>query len=120
MLQTARTVLTEVNKISGTLSHLQSFLLGNETLDRSRTQLLQVEQVITVVCRYVLILFELEKLLDTLKIDDMGIRDCVCLAKKEKTIGGLVQRLQNHNASLPLVLHILNESVRQLTFLFPC
>ncbi|KAL8847466.1 MAG: hypothetical protein Q9221_007492 [Calogaya cf. arnoldii] len=106
--QTARTVLTEVNEISGTLSHLQSFLLGNETLDRSRTQLLQVDQVITVVSGCVLTFSELEKLFDTLKTDDMGIRDCVRWAKKEKTIGGLVQRLQNHKASLSLVLHILN------------
>lgn len=106
--QTARTVLTEVNEISGTLSYLQSFLLGNETLDRSRTQLLQVDQVVTVVSGCVLTFSELEKLLDTLKTDDMGIRDCVRWVKKEKTIGSLVQRLQNHKASLSLVLHILN------------
>lgn len=31
--QTARMVLTEVNKISLTLSHLQSFLPGNEALN---------------------------------------------------------------------------------------
>ncbi|KAI4262147.1 MAG: hypothetical protein L6R42_002671 [Xanthoria sp. 1 TBL-2021] len=108
--QTAQIVLTEVNEISGTLSHLQSFLLGNETLDRSRTQLLQVDQVVTVVSGCVLTFSELEKLLDSLKTDNMGIRDCVRWARKEKLITGLVQRLQNHKASLSLVLHILNSN----------
>ncbi|KAL8728644.1 MAG: hypothetical protein Q9166_005259 [cf. Caloplaca sp. 2 TL-2023] len=106
--QTARTVLTEVNEISGTLSHLQSFLLGNESLDRSRAQLLQVDQVVTVISGCVLTFSELEKLLDSLKTDEMGIRDCIRWARKEKTIDSLVQRLQNHKSSLSLVLHILN------------
>ncbi|KAL8856197.1 MAG: hypothetical protein Q9178_007162 [Gyalolechia marmorata] len=106
--QTAQIVLTEVNEISGTLSHLQSFLLGNETLDQSRTKLLQVDQVVTVVSGCVLTFSKLEKLLDSLKTDDIGIRDCVRWARKEKSISGLVQRLQNHKASLSLVLHILN------------
>ena len=43
---------------------------------------MHVEQVITVVGGCVLTFFELEKLLDTLKTNDIGIRDRVCLGKE--------------------------------------
>ncbi|KAL9034764.1 MAG: hypothetical protein Q9180_005226 [Flavoplaca navasiana] len=106
--QTARIILAEVNGISGTLTHLRSFLLGKETSELSRTQLLQVDHVVAVVSGCVLTFSELEKLLDSLKTDNMGIRDCVRWAKKEKAIAGLVQRLQNEKASLSLIMHVLN------------
>ena len=106
--QTAKTVLTEVNEISGTLSQLEPFLLGEDTPYPSRAELLQIDQIITVLSGCVLTFTELEKMMDTLKTDDMGIRDCVRWARKEKSIGGLVQRLQNHKVSLSLVLHIVN------------
>lgn len=106
--QTARAVLTEVDDISSTLSHLQSFLLGNEYSDRSRTQLLQVDQVVTIISGCVLTFSELEKLLDGLKAEGMGILDRVHWARKEKAISNLVQRLQNHKGSLSLILHVLN------------
>ncbi|KAL8672932.1 MAG: hypothetical protein Q9168_002638 [Polycauliona sp. 1 TL-2023] len=106
--QTARTVLTEVNEISGTLTHLQSFLLGSKAVDSSRTRLLLVDHVVTVVSGCLLTFSELESLMDTLKTEDMEIRDCVRWAKNEKSICSLVLRLQNHKASLSLVLLILN------------
>ncbi|KAI4218154.1 MAG: hypothetical protein L6R40_008800, partial [Gallowayella cf. fulva] len=56
----------------------------------------------------VLTFSELERVLDDLKSDDMCIRDCVRWAKQEKAINNLVQKLQNHKASLSLILHVLN------------
>ena len=104
----ARIIITEVNDVSGILSHLQSFLLGNEFQDRSRTSLLKVDHVVTIVGGCVLTFSELEKFLDQLKVDGMGVLDCMKWAKKEQSMLALVQRLQNHKASLTLMLNILN------------
>ncbi|KAL8831878.1 MAG: hypothetical protein Q9170_005105 [Blastenia crenularia] len=106
--QTARIVLAEVSDISGTLAPLQSFLLGNESSDRSRTELLQIDQVITIMSGCVLTFSELEKLLDKLEADGKGILHRIQWAKKEKAIASLIQRLQNHKASLSLILQVLN------------
>ena len=106
--QQAQVVLTEVSDIGGILSHLQSFLLGSESPNRSRTSLLKVEKVVTVVSGCVLTFSELEKLLDELKTEGLDILDRLKWARKESAIMGLIQRLQNHKASLSLVLNILN------------
>ncbi|KAL9067306.1 MAG: hypothetical protein Q9161_007006 [Pseudevernia consocians] len=106
--QQAQVVLTEVNDIGGILSHLQSYLVGLDTPNRSRTSLLKVEKVVTIVSGCVLTFSELEKLLDALKTEDLKVSDCLKWARKESAIMGLIQRLQNHKASLSLVLIILN------------
>ena len=41
--QQARVIITEVSDMSGILSHLQSFLLGNEFSDASRASLLKLD-----------------------------------------------------------------------------
>lgn len=106
--RSARAVLTEVNDIKSTLEHLRSFLSGNECSDKSRTELLQVHQVVTIMSGCVLTFSELERVLDGLKAEGMAIFDRARWARKEKVIGNLVQRLQNHKASLSLILHVLN------------
>ncbi|CAF9925345.1 hypothetical protein IMSHALPRED_006448 [Imshaugia aleurites] len=104
----AQIVLTEVSDIGDILSHLQSFLLGLDSPDKSRTSLLKVEKVVTIVSGCVLTFSELEKLLDELKTEGLDILDRLKWARKESAIMGLIQRLQNHKASLSLVLSILN------------
>ena len=106
--QQAKVVLTEVSDIGGILSHLQSFLLGLDLPDRSRTSLLRVEKVVTIVSGCVVTFSELEKLLDELKTGDLDIVNRLKWARKESAITRLIQRLQNHKASLSLVLDILN------------
>ena len=106
--QQANVVLTEVSDIGGILSHLQSFLLGLDSSDRSRTSLLKVEKVVTIVSGCVLTFSELEKLLDEMETGDLDILDRFKWARKESAIVGLIQRLQNHKASLSLILNILN------------
>lgn len=103
----ARTVLSEVSDISGTLSQLQSFLLGNKISGRSRRELLQVDEIIKITGGCVLTFSEFRKLLDSLKTDNLGVLDCARWARKEKAISTLVQRLQNHKGSLSLVLNVL-------------
>ncbi|KAL8961543.1 MAG: hypothetical protein Q9193_001916 [Seirophora villosa] len=106
--QAARYVLAEVLGISGTLSQLQSLLLGNAQVERSRTQLLQVDHVVTIVSACVLTFSELSELLDELKTEGMDLLARTRWARKDKTISKLIQRLQHHKASLSLILNILN------------
>ena len=106
--QQAQVVLVEVNDISAILSHLQSFLLGLNAPDRLRTSLLKVEKVVTIVSGCVSTFSELEKLLDEMKTENLDILDRLWWARKESAIVDLIRRLQNHKASLSLVLNILN------------
>ena len=107
-------IITEINDISGTLSHLQSFLLGNEYSDTSRTSLLKADHIVTILSGCVMTFSELEKLLDALKTKDMKILDSIKWARREKDITALIQRLQNHKISLSLMFDILNGLVRNL------
>lgn len=104
----ARHVTTEVNDTSAILSHLQSLLISSEFGDQSRTSLLKVEHVVAIASGCVLTFSDLEKLLDELKTDGMGALDCMKWARKETEIHTLLQRLQNHKASLSLMLEVLN------------
>lgn len=106
--QQVKVVLAEVSDIGGILSHLQSFLFGLDTPERSRTALLKVEKVVTIVGSCVLTFSELEKLLDDLKTENLNLLDSLKWARKESAIVALIQRLHNHKASLSIVLDILN------------
>ncbi len=104
----AQAVLTEVSDIDGILSHLQSFLLGLDSPNISRTSLLKVDRVVTIVSGCVLTFSELEKMLDELKTGNLDVLDRLKWARKESAIVDLIHKLQNHKASLSLVLNILN------------
>ncbi|KAL9628464.1 MAG: hypothetical protein Q9164_007266 [Protoblastenia rupestris] len=106
--QQARAMATEVSETSVILSQLQSFLLGQESADRSRTSLLKIDDIVTIVTGCLLTFAELEDLLDQLKTEGMDTLDRVKWIKKESTIKDLIQRLQSHKASLSLMLNILN------------
>lgn len=110
--QQAHVVLTEVSHISAILSQLQSYLFGLEIPDRSRMSLLNVEKLVTVVSDCVLTFSELEKLLDGFKTEELDVLDRLKWVRKGSAVLGLIQRLQNHKASLSLVLGILNGFVR--------
>ena len=104
----AQIVLTEVSEIAGILSHLQSFLLGRESAGKSRTSMLELEQVVTIISSCVLTFSELEKMLDEMKTGDLDMLSRFRWARKESAILILIERLQNHKASLSLMLSILN------------
>lgn len=110
----ARHVLTEVNDISGILSHLQTFLIGQEYVESSRTSMLRVDHIVAIVSGCVMTFSELEKVLDGLKTADLGAIDSIRWARKDTEIMTIIQRLQNHKASLSLMLNILNGYVHQL------
>ena len=100
----ARVVLTEVSDVSGILSQLQSLLLRANSVASSRTALLQVDQVVSIISGCILTFSELQELLNNLK----NIIDRIQWGRKESVIAFLVQRLQTHKASLSLMITILN------------
>ena len=118
--QQAKVVLTEVSDIGVILLQLQPFLLGQDLPDRSRTSLLKVEKVVTIVSGCVLTFSELEKLLDELKTENMDILNRLNWVRKESAITSLIQRLQSHKTSLSLVLGILNGFVLICRLYFAC
>jgi len=105
--KSAQSVPTEVTESSCILSQLQTYLLGKEAADSSRTALLQVDQVVAIVSGCVLSFSELERLLGGLKTDDIRVIDRVRWARKESSIVDLLGRLQNHKTSLSCILTIL-------------
>ena len=104
----AQVLLTEVSDMGEILSQLQSFLLGLDSPNRSRASLLKVDKVVVIVSGCVLTFSELEKVLDEMKWEGLDVLDRLKWARKESVVVELVQRLQNHKASLSLVLNILN------------
>ena len=118
--QQAQVVLTEISDIGEILSQLQSFLLGLNSPKRSRASLLKVDKVITIVSGCVLTFSELERLLDEMKTDDLDVLDRLKWARKESVVMDLIRRLQNHKASLSLVLNILNGFVSKTSATLYC
>ena len=116
--QQAQIVLAEVSDIGEILSQLQSFLLGLSSPKRSRASLLKVDKVVNIVSGCVLTFSELERLLDEMKTDDLDVLDRLKWARKESVIVDLIRRLQNHKASLSLVLNILNGFVSEISATF--
>ena len=104
----AAIVLTEVTETRSILFHLQSFLLGTEPADQSRTSILQVDHVVAIVTGCVATFSELEEMLDSLKTKGMDILDRIKWARKQSAIMAIVMRLQTHKASLSLMLNIFN------------
>ena len=119
----ARHVLIEVNDISGILSHLQTFLIDHsiqEYIESSRMSLLRVDHIVAIVSGCVMTFSELEKVLDGLKTADLGAIDSIRWARKETEIMTIIQRLQNHKASLSLMLNVLVGCVHQNQFCLTC
>ena len=100
--------LAEVTETSVVLTQLQSFLLGLESADRSRTALIQVKDIRILLSGCIETYSELEALLDLLVPQDMTIFDRLKWARKESEIGRLIGRMQTHKASLSLMLTVLN------------
>ena len=70
--------------------------------------MLKVDQIINVISSYLLTFSELERLLDDLETGKMNIIDRMKWTRREAEIASLIQRLQNHKASLSLILNVLN------------
>ncbi|KAH6663344.1 hypothetical protein B0J14DRAFT_570400 [Halenospora varia] len=107
--QQAQIMLQESTDIENILSQLQSFLLHRSPAINERSAHISVEQVILTLTGTVLSFSELQELLDGLTAPvEQGFLNQVKWVRKEKEIGKIVQRLQNHKASLGCMLHIMN------------
>ncbi|MCJ1405831.1 hypothetical protein MMC11_009061 [Xylographa trunciseda] len=103
----AAVALREVEEVSVILSQLQAFILRFEEADRSRTVLVQVDQVVVVLSGCVATFSELEAVLDSVPTTDMKLFDRINWYRKETDISILIDRLQIHKTSLSLLLIIL-------------
>jgi hypothetical protein len=114
----AQVVLQEATDIEFIISQLQPFLHHHNAAAHERSMYISVDQVILTLTGAVLSFSELQGLLSEIKTsDDQGFFDRVRWTRKEKDIGDVVVRLQNHKASLACMLHIMNSYVFLLRWL---
>ena len=106
--QDARDVLADVSETSVILSSLQSFILGTDVADRSRTSLLQVDHIVVIITGCVSTFSELESLLDGLKSEKMDLLDRFKWISRAPKIASILERLKAHKISLTLMLTVLN------------
>jgi len=108
----AQVLLQEATDIESILSQLQTFLLRHNAAVHERSMYIPVEQVILTLTGAVLSFSELQEVLSEIKTsDDQNFFDRARWMRKENNIGKIVQRLQNHKASLACMLHIMNSYV---------
>lgn len=105
--QSAQNVLIEVNGIGLCLNQLQEYILGTQSVSRSRTSFIMIEQVVVVLTDCVTIFSELEQILATLQLDAMKVIDKLKWSTKEASILQLLARLQTSKTSLSLMLTTL-------------
>lgn len=102
----AQAVQSEIHDFVVVLSQLQPLILGTAFANISRASMIDVDQVLVTLTGCVCTFSELEKEVNGLGLAT-GIRNRLKWALAESTISQLVQRLQNHKASLNLMLTIL-------------
>ena len=105
----AEVVLSEVNDIRAILAQLEPLLTGNgPNTARASTSLraLRVDLVIPVISSCVLTFSQLDELLDRIKAGNANALNRVLWVRNEAAIKDLARRLQNHKASLSLMLII--------------
>ena len=104
----ARIILSEITDISAALQHLQSFLVGVTAVRKSRASLILVEQLIIALTGCITTISDLEAMIAEFKIDgSMRLLDRAKWVRKEASISEIVHKLQNHKASLTLMLTVL-------------
>ena len=105
--QHVQVITAELNETQTILVRVQDFLRGNRVAKPSRMALLKLGHVIIVVSGCVVTFSEIEKILDGHGTQEMDILGRMRWARREDEVAGLISRLQNHKASLSLMLNIL-------------
>ena len=102
-----RSVLTEVSDLSLCLGQLTPFLRGTRTAEKTRRDGISVEQVVAISTSLVLSISELEKLLDSFKLDlPMSAFARIQWVRNEERIDGILNRIRASRSSLNLILTI--------------
>jgi len=103
-----RNIIAEVSALSVCLAQLAPILQGTEQAPQSRQAAISLGQVIVVNTSCVLTLSELEKILDSFKLNQpMPTLDKVRWTRTEPTIIGILDRIRASKSSLNLILTIL-------------
>lgn len=104
-----RNIIAEVSALSVCLAQLSPFLRGTEQAPKSRQAAISVEQVVIVNTSCVLTLSELEKILDSYKLNQpMSTITKIRWARNESKIVGILDRIRASKSSLNLILIILS------------
>lgn len=101
-------VKSTVDTIRAVLLQLQLLLLGRTKVDRQRTSLILVEQVVITLSACVATFSELDVFVGALDSDHkLGLMDRIRWATKTTTIQEHLQKLEMHKSSLTLMMTIL-------------
>lgn len=110
----AHSVLTEVSDLSLCLAQLAPFIRGTKTAERSRRDAISVEQVVIISTSLVMSVSELEKLLNSFKLDlPMSTMAKIHWARNSEKFNKILTRIQASKSSLNLILTIFTWSVPQ-------
>lgn len=105
--ESTRSVLTEVSDLSLCLSQLMPFLRGTRTAERTRRDGISVEQVVVISTSLVMSISELEKLLDSFKLDlPMSAFARMQWVRNEEKVNRILNRIRASRSSLNLILTI--------------
>ncbi|GAP88185.1 putative CAMK CAMKL KIN4 protein kinase [Rosellinia necatrix] len=115
----ARSLLQEVSDISAILDQLDGFIQGRVTVSPDRGSMIPFKHVVASFSGCVMTYSDLQQQLDEMGLGDenggMGIFDRLAWVRKETAFEAIVQRLQNHKASMTLMLTILQCQASQET-----
>jgi hypothetical protein len=99
---------SSVDGIKTVLSQLQLMLMGKSQVDRNRTSLILVEQIVITLSACVTTFSDLDVFVETLGTDaTMGLLDRLRWATKTSTIQEHMQKLEMHKSTLTLMMTIL-------------
>jgi hypothetical protein len=99
---------SSVDGIKTVLSQLQLMLMGKSQVDRNRTSLILVEQIVITLSACVTTFSDLDVFVETLGTDaTMGLLDRLRWAAKTSTIQEHMQKLEMHKSTLTLMMTIL-------------
>jgi hypothetical protein len=95
---------SSVDGIKTVLSQLQLMLIGKSQVDRNRTSLILVEQIVITLSACVTTFSDLDVFVETLGTDaKMGLLDRLRWATKTSTIQEHMQKLEVHKTTLTLM-----------------
>jgi hypothetical protein len=104
----ATIALDEINETRSILEEVQNFILGFETADKSRTALIQVNQLVNVITGCVATFSEFGAALDRIASSHTTHKGhASCATWDAEKMAGLVTKLGKHKCSLSLLMTIL-------------
>ena len=104
----AQNILREAADLHVCVSQVRAFILGEHIAETSRMQLLMVEQLVVMLSNCVLTMSELDRVLDSMRINQtFTARSRLRWVREEQNIVELLARLQRSKISLNLMMTTL-------------